>query len=172
MEWQTDNYTEQIVSAKPTVIQYLLFVGTILLDVVGVFATLVAAGFGFILLCAAGFLTYLASRSMKYEYEYIFTNGECEVAKIINKESRKNIYEFSANDVQRVLRFKSDKFQNEMQVNRQLSVKKFVSNIVEKQDNWYAFLTKQEDKTVAVVLELSDDNAEQIKNYYKHKTEF
>ena len=167
-----DNYTEQIVKAKPGLVQYLMLFGSILLDVVGVFATLIFSGFGFLVLCGAGFLTYLSVRSLKFEYEYIFTNGDCDISKIINKESRKDVYELFANDVQRVLPYSSDKFQNEMKINNKLGIKKFTSNNIGNQKQWYVFITKRDEKETAIVLELLPENVEYIKLIYKLQAEF
>lgn len=167
-----DNYTEQIVKSKPGLVQCLMLLGSILLDAVGVFATLFFGGLGFLILCGAGFLTYLSARSLKFEYEYIFTNGDCDISKIINKESRKDVYELFANDVQRILPYSSDKFQNEMKINNKLSIKKFTSNNTGNQKQWYVFITKRDEKETAVVLELFPENVEYIKNIYKLKAEF
>lgn len=52
------------------------------------------------LLAVAGFFLF---RSWKYEYEYSYTNGQLDVAKIIRKEKRRDVYRVSRPDMEEFL---------------------------------------------------------------------
>lgn len=53
-----------------------------------------------VILAVAGFFLF---RSWKYEYEYSYTNGQLDVAKIIRKEKRKDVYRVSRPDIEEFL---------------------------------------------------------------------
>ena len=51
---------------------------------------------------------YFAKIQMKYEYEYLFTNGDLEISKIVNKSTRRSLIEVSDTDIQSIKKFYSD----------------------------------------------------------------
>ncbi|MBQ9609676.1 MAG: hypothetical protein IJV15_09580 [Lachnospiraceae bacterium] len=167
-----DNYTEQILPIKPTSKEYTLFAGAITLAMIGLaLMVLMNIGIGFLLLLLGCVASYFAKRGLDYEYEYIFTNGDFEVAKIISKSSRKNVCEVGEENVQRILQYNSDKFQNELDINTKMSVKDYTTKEPDNSYRWYAFMMNEKNKTTAVVLELDDKNQEYIKRIFKNKIE-
>lgn len=167
-----DNYTEQIINAKPGAKQFLLFAAAIILTAFGVVAALfISFSTGAICVILGGIGIYFAKLNMSFEYEYIFTNGDFEIAKIIAKSTRKNVCEIHDGDIKRILPFNSDKFQNELSVNADLNVKDFSSGDESKADDCFAFISNNNGKDLAVILELSDKNKDYLKTVYKNKVE-
>lgn len=165
-----DRYTEQILEKKPDIKEKLLMLGAILVTAMGVALLLfVDFGAGVAVGVLGGFLIYLAKNSSYAEYEYLFINADLDVARIINKSTRKDIYSFKDGDVQRVLLYNSDKFQNELEVNAELSLKNFTSGNKDNQDMWYAFLVNAKNGTNAVILELNEKTLEHVKECFKKK---
>lgn len=167
-----DNYTEQIVAAKPKFIQYLMLFGAIFLTAIGIiFVLFVNFSTGALIIAVGGFAIYYAKANMSFEYEYIFTNGDFEVAKIIAKSKRKNICEVSDGDIKRILPYNSEKFQNELDINADLVVKDFTSGEEIGKADCYAIIKNEKGKDAAVILELSDKNKEYLENVYRNKLE-
>ena len=92
-----DNFCEQIITIKNTrkkVIFKLLMAFLIILIGVAIFyITWLFINFiiAFLLLCGIISLGIFLLNSTNYEYEYIFTNGELDIDKIIAKRKRKRI---------------------------------------------------------------------------------
>lgn len=165
-----DNYTEQILDKKPSVKQRMALVGAIAVIAAGCVTLISISGsIGLSVIILGIVLVYFAKSAQSMEYEYLLINGDCEISKIINKSSRKKAYSFSAGDVQRILPYNSEKFQNELEVNSGLSIKDFTSGVKEGRDNWYAFITNT--KSAAVILELNEKSLEHVRTYYKNKFE-
>lgn len=168
-----DNYVEHILEKKVATSQMLAMAGAIMLTVSGVVTMLfIKFGIGILLIAVGAFLIFVAKEGFAVEYEYEFTNGDCEVAKITNKSSRKEKYKFSAGDVTRVLLYNSEKFQNELSVNAKLKIVNLTSGYNENQDYWYAFMLSVNDEDVAVIMELNDRCVDHVKTAYRLKAEF
>ena len=165
-----DNYIEQIVKKNPDAKQRLLFVGAVFVTVLGVAAMLFYdMSVGLMLAAGGGFLVYFAKNAQSMEYEYVFVNADCDIARISNKQNRKEIYSIKGGDVQKVLQYNSQQFKNEMEANGNLVIKDFTSGDKAKQDDWYMFITNDNGKTVAVGLELDDKTKVYVDTYYKNK---
>lgn len=93
-----DNFTEQLVKKQETSADRTR---RIMLVVTGIFVTIllvllsfiqldhpILAFLGMVLAAASGYGTYFMVQGTYVEYEYTFTNGELEIAKIIAKKKR------------------------------------------------------------------------------------
>lgn len=167
-----DHYVEQILKVKPGMKQHVMMAGAVAVVVAGVFCLVYVSGsLGLTLIIIGAVLIGFAVNAQKYEYEYAFTNGDCDIAKIINRSNRKDVYAFSEGDVLRVLRYDSGQFQNELEVNNKLVVKDFTSGGREHQDCWYAFMISEKNMTTAVVLELNVKSVKHVQAEFKTKFE-
>lgn len=167
-----DSYTEQILQKKSGLREKLNYFISGLVLLAGItFVCFVSLSLGILLVAVSCFLFYYAKLSYDVEYEYIFTNGDCDIARIKSKEFRKTIYAFQEADVQRVMKFTSGSFQNELEVNSKLNLKDFTSGIESNKENWYAFMINGKDTTYAVVMELSDKSLEHITKIFKNKVQ-
>lgn len=167
-----DSYTEQILKVNPSAKQRLMLAGAIAVVAVGAFLAICVNGnLGLTLLVIGAVLTAFASNVQKSEYEYAFTNGDCDIARIINRASRKDVCFIAEGDVLRILAYQSEKFQNELQVNAQLAVKDFTSRDYEKEEQWYAFMISENGVSTAVILELNEKSLTHVKSIFKKKLE-
>ena len=165
-----DKYTEQILEKKPGMKQKMFLIAAILVILVGVyFCLFIDIGSGTTIIIVGAFLVYLAKMSFNTEYEYLFINGDCDIAKIKNKASRKNVFSFKESEIQKVWEYSSLKFQNELEINSQLKVKNFTSGLKENSDKWYGFFTSGEAGTQVIILELDEKSREHISECYKKK---
>ncbi len=169
-----DVYVEQILKRKPQKSQIAAMAGSIVVILLGIlFILCVSMSIGIAAIAIGAFLTYVIKQRMNAEYEYIFTNGDFDVAVIYNMSSRKDYYSFDESNVLRILPYTSEKFQNELSVNAELTVKNITSEDKSKQDSWYAFMINNSSSkgTTAVILELSEKSLESVKLSYKNKLE-
>lgn len=166
-----DKYIEQILLTKPGFKQKGLFGLCIAIMCVGIyFIMFVSFSPGVAIVVVGAFLTYMVRQSFNMEYEYLFVNGDCDISKIINKSSRKDVYSFKESDVARVLSFESEKCQNEIQVNANLVLKDFSSGESNAKDlARYMFFVNTKDGTTGVILDLNKDTEEHILDCYKKK---
>ncbi|MBR3833755.1 MAG: hypothetical protein IKJ73_05530 [Lachnospiraceae bacterium] len=166
-----DNYIEQIIKKNPDAKQRLYFVGAVFVTMLGVAAMLFYdMSVGIMVLAAGAFLIYFAKNAQSMEYEYVFVNADCDIARISNKQNRKEMFSIKGGDVQKVLLYNSQQFQNELEANGNLIIKDFTSGDKTKQDDWYMFMTNDNGKTVAVGLELNDKTKTYVETYYKNKS--
>lgn len=165
-----DNYAEFAVKKKNTMKDRMPIVASVFASLIGFIIWTVMPGWiGPIVLVLGIVCIIVTSNRQEIEYEYIFLSGECEIAKIIKKSSRKQLYKFDVGDVQRVYAYKSQRFQNELEANPSLEIKDFTSGYSEHEDNWYVFLNNGKNHTVAIALELNERCAEHVKYFYKEK---
>ncbi len=166
-----DNYIEQIVKKNPDAKQRLFLVGAILVTMLGVAAMLFYdMSVGLMLAVGGGFLIFFAKNAQSMEYEYVFVNADCDIARISNKQNRKEVFSIKGGDVQKVLKYDSQQYNNELEANGSLVIKDFTSGDVSKQDDWYMFFTNDNGKTIAVGLELNDKTKTYVETYYKNKS--
>ena len=165
-----DNYIEQIIKKKPDIKQRLLYVASVLLTIFGVAIMIVwNMGLGAMVTAIGGFLIYVTKNQQSQEYEYVFVNSDCDIARIINKQNRKEIFSLKGGDVQKVVAYNSQEFDNEQQAHPNLVIKDFTSGDKSKQDDWYVFIMNNMGKTTAVGLELDDKTKTYVETYYKNK---
>lgn len=166
-----DNYSEQIMVRKPTARERLMLVGSIVVIVIGlcIWLLLNRGSLGLSLAIIGGVCLALAKNSQFIEYEYIFTNDDCEVTRITNKSSRKTIYGFHGGEIQRVIPYNSKKYDNLLQSDPTLVIKDYTSGLKGQEDRWYVFVNNGSNRTMAVVMELDEKNQEYVKTVYKKK---
>ncbi|MBR4513449.1 MAG: hypothetical protein IKO61_00980 [Lachnospiraceae bacterium] len=158
-----DSYVEQIVASKPRGPQFVPVAITFFVFALGVFVLLLVPTLGLMVMVGGGILAAWAFPGMHIEYEYIFTNGDLDVAIIKNKATRKECAKVAAEDVVRVLKYDDPKFQNELDVNKKITFKYFTSFDDSKKEDWYALMTKDK----AVILELNEKSLAHVKQFYK-----
>jgi hypothetical protein len=110
-----DIFIEKLVIKKKTIGDYLIISAIILVTVLLVFTSLsipVLYELNLGILLAAGF-AYLGYRlviSRNIEYEYIVTNGDLDIDKIISKRKRKRIFSANCREFDIVSKVKSNSF--------------------------------------------------------------
>lgn len=163
-----DTFTEQIIKAKPSAKQRMLLVGAIFVIIFSLFLVMFINGSIGLSVLVLGIVLYVcAGNAQRYEYEYEITNGDCDISRITNQTSRKNVYSFVEGDVKRIMPVDSDKFRNEKQVSANMVTRNFTSRNAAYKEDWYAFFVNHNGEDEIVLLELKEKALEQLKGKYK-----
>lgn len=115
-----DTFMEKIVSKRKTFKDNLIAAGIILgtfIVIVAVLNIQIIAKVGLSLFLVVG-LIYLAYRlitSRNIEFEYVVTNGELDIDKIISKRKRKRIFSASCKEFEILAKVKSSNFSHNVQ---------------------------------------------------------
>lgn len=98
-----DTFFEQIIKVKRTPVQILSVVGVIIgvLVVSALALFFIAPPLSFVLVFGACYGGYKLITLTSIEYEYIFTNGDLDIDKIIAKSSRKRVVSINCSKIER-----------------------------------------------------------------------
>lgn len=163
-----DTFTEQIIKARPSAKQRMLLVGAIFVIIISLFILMFINGSIGLSILVLGIVLYVcAGNAQRYEYEYEITNGDCDISRITNQTSRKNVFSFVEGDVKRIIPVDSDKYRNERQVNSNMLVNNFTSRDAKNKADFYAFFVTHNGEDQIVLLELKEKALEQLKTKYK-----
>ncbi len=104
-----DSFYEQIVKIKKTgkYISAFVLIWTIAVIISAVSFLLIGMPLTIIIAAAAFYGAFRLVGLLNVEYEYIITNGEIDIDKIINKASRKNVVSFSCKEVEEIAKYQS-----------------------------------------------------------------
>lgn len=111
-----DVFKEQLVkvkqSGKTTVKKALLIIAAV---IIGFLALLLGGAFlGPIVIVALVFGTSYLVKSMNLEYEYILTNNELDIDKIMNKERRKRCFTIDINEIDIMANINNDMYKAQL----------------------------------------------------------
>lgn len=113
-----DVFIEKIVARKKTCKDYLLIVGVIVAGLVAIVAVNVLnvyINISFMLpLLVVGviYLLYILISNMSIEFEYILTNGDLDIDKIIARRKRKRVFSCPAKNVEMMAKVGSDEWRD------------------------------------------------------------
>ena len=162
-----DTYCEYIVKkkngGKEMALRALIVVGALVLFLIFMFLGTVVGAFSMITtLLAFGSLYggYLLITSMNIEYEYIVTNGEMDVDKIIAKRKRKRMLTVNARSFEKFGPFKDAEHANESYSNRV-----YACTSPDDPGCYYAVLTHQTMGRILLVFTPNDNVLENLKSY-------
>lgn len=107
-----DTFFEQIVKIKLSgkaiaIIAAIFFVDALILFLCFAYATATVMSLMFLIVVALIFGSYKILKLISIEYEYIFTNGDLDIDKIIGKESRKRIVSIKCAQVEKYADYKN-----------------------------------------------------------------
>ena len=167
-----DNFKEDIVSSRSTLLPNILYVICwILVVIFGLYALLmlqvlfvafsVSALLITVLSAAAAVLLFLLKDNLKVEYEYTFTNGSLDFAKVLHGAKRKELGSMNVANVSACGHVAHDSF------------RKFLAMKDVKRRNWflnrdgnlfYFYYVKENQKNM-IVIEPSEEMVEMIRRY-------
>lgn len=104
-------------------------------------------GIGLFLIAGIGYLAYRLITSRNVEFEYIVTNGEIDIDKIISRRKRKRIFSASCKEFDILSPVKSNSFSQSVQ-----SIKNRIdaSSSIDSQDAYFATLNYKGEKTLLI----------------------
>ena len=167
-----DNFTEQLVKKQETSADKTR---RIMLVILGIFLTVllvllsfiqlnkpILAFLGMVLAAASGYGTYFIVQGTYVEYEYTFTNGEIEIAKIIAKKKRR---ELLCTDVRSFTAF--GKYEDGMEESEDMTVVMTTDNIASHE--YYADFQHEEYGSTRLVFVPNEKMREYIVRYLPAK---
>ncbi len=147
-----DTFMEKLVTKRKTTVDSLITVGIIFGTIILVMVSLsipVINQLGIGIFIAAG-LIYLAYRfitSRNVEFEYIVTNGDLDIDRIVSRRKRKRIFSASCKEFEIVSKVKSNSFSQSVQ-----SIKNRIdaSSSIDSPDAYFATLNYKGEKTLII----------------------
>lgn len=163
-----DIFNEQLVERKPNRADTVKKAGIVLAGLVlGVLIIGVPylAGFQLPLLIVDVFAVVFFMRRFNVEYEYVFTNGELDVDKIINKSKRKRVFSIHVTNIQVMVPADSNDYAKEVEnFSKQYD---FSSGTVK--ENTYIAMCDDKNVRTKVVFEPNEKMFDAIRSYIPRK---
>ena len=159
-----DIFIEKIVKRRKRFSDFLMIFAIVLLTIILSLVFIIEFPFlAMVLIFFAIALAYWLITSRYVEYEYIVTNGELDIDKIINERRRKNVFNKNAREFTVMARANSDKYIREIDSCR--NIKDFTSR-TDNADVWFIYLNKGKDSTLIFF----EPSSEMIDNLYKYNS--
>lgn len=159
-----DVFNEQLVARKPNQKDTLKKAGIALAGVAIIFVTLMvqvlAQFFPIILLGVIAGSVFLFRR-YNLEYEYVFTNGDLDIDKIINKSKRKNALNVNVRSFETMVPVSNKDYERE--VSNYTKLMDFSSGVVK--DTTYAVIFEQDKNRVKMIFEPNEQMFKAIRTY-------
>lgn len=165
-----DTFLEKIVTRKKTAVDGLITAGIVFATLVVIFILMnikVIAQLGIGIFLAAG-LIYLAYRLVtgrNVEFEYVVTNGDLDIDKIISRRKRKRIFSASCKEFDIVARVSTGDFASAMQ---NAKTKIDASSTPNSPDAYYVTLNYKGERTI-VIFEPDDRMLNNFKTFIPRK---
>ncbi len=147
-----DTFIEKIVTKKKGPVDYFITFGLILAAVILTmlsFSIQILQQLGISLLIAAAiiYLVYRLINARNIEYEYIVTNGDLDIDKIISRRKRKRIFSASCKEFEILAKVSSNSFSQSVQ-----SIKNRIdaTSNINSPDAYFATLAYKGEKTVVI----------------------
>lgn len=123
----------------------------------------------FVLVIAVGlvYLAYYLISGMQLEYEYIYTNGEIDVDKIIAKRKRKRITTVRVSSFDEFGPFQMEQYQNQ-----KYDITINVATALQDPKNYYGIYRNREGKRCCMILTPNEKLLGELQQQYKRKTAF
>ena len=161
-----DRYDERIIKGKPGPVQYLTLVLSILLTVIGVVLFILSPMLSVMLVFAGVALIIFCKDGLDIEYEYILTNGDVEVAKIMAKKRRKTMKEIEASAVSKIDYVSSEYVKNDISLGK-AKVSRYVGP--EEEGKHIAIYTGDADHQSITIIDANEKIIDHMKAVYKVK---
>jgi len=163
-----DRYSERLVKGRAGSNAYLLTALSILVILLGIASFLfVDAGGGLFLLVLGVTGIVLVRDLYNIEYEYIITNGDIDIAKIIAKKSRKLVKSIPAGDILSIESLDNPRVKNDLEVKKDIVIRDYTEKA--KNGSYYVVQAKEKDKVVFNIMDLDEKSVDNIRYALKHK---
>lgn len=163
-----DAFMERIVVKKKSTVDILIISGVILASIIAFFAIpLIPYVSQLWVMVVAGILfgAYYLIRSRNIEFEYIVTNGDLDIDKIIARRKRKRIFSASCKNFDVVARLSSEHYNHNVQ-----NIKKRIESVssLQSENVYFATLSYKNERTV-VFFEPDERMLKAFKTYIPKK---
>lgn len=168
-----DIFLEYIVKQKPTAKTMLIKVGIIIGAIVLTFLMLMISGNQLIstilpaLFAGMCFVVYKAFTGLSYEFEYIVTNGELDIDKIIARRSRKRVFNARPGEVE-ILAPLVEKYRHEYE-NGSFAKTIDASSSRAAENRWFMIANSDKHGRVRVIFEPTERMVENMRQFMPKK---
>jgi hypothetical protein len=147
-----DVFLEKIVARRKGMADVFIIwgivVGAIILIILGLSLEMLGGlGLGPIIAAGIIYLAYRLITSRNIEYEYIVTNGDLDIDKIISKRKRKRVFSASCKDFEILARIQSQHFNQEV---KSITKKIDASSSINSPNAFFAVLNYKGERTVVI----------------------
>ncbi len=159
-----DVFNEQLIARQPNKKDFLKKVGIIIAGVVLILvAMMIEAITAFILpiIIIIGFLVFHFNRRLNLEFEYIFTNGDLDVDKILYKTKRKHVLSVNVKDFITMVPLSNKEYEHE--VSRYTKFYDFSSGTIN--ENTYGVIYEHGKERIKLIIEPNEQLFKAIKAY-------
>ena len=164
-----DKYKERLVKGRPGGEVFGSMAVGALLIAAGIAVMLLLHVLGFFLIPIGIVLVYQGVQHMNVEYEYLIVNGDIEISKIINKNSRKILREITKEDIQRVAPLSNDRVKNDLEVNTRRKVYDYTDGTGG--ELYFVVFERSKEKEAAYILDLDEESVQLLEETLKKKFE-
>jgi hypothetical protein len=165
-----DTFMEKLVTKKKTTADHLITFGIVLAAILLIMIILMIKvlqelGISLILAAGIGYLAYRLLTSRNVEYEYIVTNGDLDIDKIVSRRKRKRIFSANCKEFDIVAPVKSDSYNRSAQ---EFKKRIDASSSTDSADAWFVTLNYKGEKTI-VIFEPDERMLKNFKIYIPRK---
>lgn len=156
-------FNEQLVKREPQSMDVIKKVIFVVVAIIVVFAVLLTQLFFFVALVVIveGFILRFLFQGMNLEFEYIMTNHELDIDKIISKSKRKHMHTLNVKSIIAMAKYQEmDKSTEFKSFDKKVNVSSGVLK-----DNTYAFIINEDRKRVLVIFEPNEKILKSMKIY-------
>ncbi len=141
-----DIFIEKMVKKNKTIGERIFVAGIMTLGIIlALFFFLIAGSFGLLLAVGAIFGAYYLATSKNIEFEYIYTNGELDIDRIIAQKRRKRMFSTSCKNFDIVAKKDSDMYTEEIKA---IKNKIILVSSMNSPDVYFATLNHKGQKTL------------------------
>ncbi len=147
-----DTFLEKLVTKKRTLGDNLMTFGILIAGIILIIVSLSIPllnqlGVSFLLAAGLVYLTYRFITARNIEYEYVVTNGELDIDKIVSKRKRKRIFSASCKEFEILAKVSSNSFSQSVQ-----SIKNRIdaTSSINSPGAYFATLSYKGEKTVVL----------------------
>ncbi|MBR1772983.1 MAG: hypothetical protein IJ749_03705 [Eubacterium sp.] len=164
-----DRYNERLIDAKCGMGSILALSFSIALTVASLALVVLSPPLGVLLLAAGIALIFFTKDGLRIEYEFIITNGDIEIAKILSKKRRKAIGMIEASSINRMARADDERVANDISIGK-YKVREFLG----KKPGEYvaAIFTGEGDNQKIFLLDLDEKCVDHLNQVLKTKSEY
>ena len=164
-----DKYKERLVKGKPGGEVFgIMAIGGVLIAG-GIAVMILLHPLGFFLIPIGIVLIVQGMQHMNVEFEYLIVNGDIEISKIVNKNSRKILREITVEDIQRVAPLSNDRVKNDLEGNDRRKVYDYTDGTGG--PLYYVVFERSKDKEAAYILDLDEECVQLMAETLKRKFE-
>ncbi|SEQ00081.1 hypothetical protein SAMN02910369_01013 [Lachnospiraceae bacterium NE2001] len=168
-----DKYNERLIEAKAPGSSIALFAVAILLVVISIPFFFLVPAIGFLIMVGGIFMITYVKDGLSNEYEYIITNGDIEVARVLAKKRRKNLVMIESGQINRLALATDERVANDISIGK-YKVKKYVGkNEPNKDEGEYrvAVFTGEGDSQQLFLLDLDAKCIDHLNSVVRSKSE-